>query len=37
MIGPARKSDTRIHQDILHELTWDPHVEATDVGVEGDG
>ena len=36
MIGLTRKGDAQMHQDVLHELQWDPRVEAMDVGVEVD-
>jgi osmotically-inducible protein OsmY len=29
-------TDVRIHHDVLEELTWDPHVDETEVGVEVD-
>jgi osmotically-inducible protein OsmY len=30
------KTDSQIQQDVLRELTWDPRVEETEVGVEVD-
>jgi osmotically-inducible protein OsmY len=30
------KTDSEIQRDVLHELTWDPRVEETEVGVEVD-
>jgi osmotically-inducible protein OsmY len=30
------KTDSQIQRDVLQELTWDPRVEETDVGVEVD-
>jgi len=32
----AQKTDVEIQRDVLDELTWDPVVEVTDVGVEVD-
>lgn len=31
------KTDSQIQQDLLRELSWDPRVEETEVGVEVDG
>ncbi len=31
-----KKTDTQIHRDVLEELTWDPRVDETEVGVEVD-
>jgi osmotically-inducible protein OsmY len=31
------KTDSQIQQDVLRELSWDPRVEETEVGVEVDG
>ena len=32
----TKKTDVEIHDDVLEELTWDPRVDATEVGVEVD-
>ena len=33
----SSKTDPQIHHDIIEELTWDPRVDETEVGVEVDG
>lgn len=37
MASVRQKPDPEIHRDVLEELTWDPRVDETDVGVEVDG
>ena len=36
MTPMTKKTDIQIHHDVLEELAWDPHVDATEVGVEVD-
>ena len=34
MAMAIRKTDSKLHEDVLHELAWDTRVTATEVGVE---
>jgi osmotically-inducible protein OsmY len=36
MRATVSKTDAEIHKDVISELTWDPRVEETEVGVEVD-
>lgn len=37
MADVSPKTDMQIHRHIIEELTWDPRVDATEVGVEVEG
>ena len=37
MAHVSPKTDAQIHRDIIEELTWDPRVDETEVGVEVEG
>jgi osmotically-inducible protein OsmY len=37
MASVSPKTDMQIHRHIIEELTWDPRVDATEVGVEVEG
>jgi osmotically-inducible protein OsmY len=36
MTQVSAKTDAQVHHDIIEELTWDPRVDETEVGVEVD-
>ena len=33
MLTPSIRSDVDIQQDVLEELSWDPHINVSDIGV----